>query len=76
MKFVVGCDLEEFKRYYRRNGYDDGDLEHLIKKSLRIHLNLLSGEKTTRLLVMQFGMNLTQGYIGREILETKRIQKH
>ena len=29
MKFVIGCDFDEFKEYWSRNGYD-GDLNHLI----------------------------------------------
>ena len=29
MRFDVGCDLEEFKEYWNRNGYD-GNLDHLM----------------------------------------------
>jgi len=29
MRFVVGCDLDEFREYWGRNGYD-GDLNHLV----------------------------------------------
>ena len=34
MKFVVGCDLEEFRRYWKRNGYG-GDLDDLTKKVIK-----------------------------------------
>ena len=30
MEFAVDCDLEEFRRYWARNGYG-GDLDHLVK---------------------------------------------
>src|SRR4030065_2303245 len=29
VRFVVGCDLDEFKEYWSRNGYD-GDFNHLM----------------------------------------------
>jgi len=36
MKFAVGCDLEEFRRYWKRSGYDgDRDLEILMKKVIK-----------------------------------------
>jgi GNAT superfamily N-acetyltransferase len=49
MKFVVGCDLEEFKRYYRRNGYDKGDLEHLIKKVIKDSSQLIVWRKNDKI---------------------------
>jgi len=49
MRFVVGCDLEEFKRYYRRNGYDDGDLEHLIKKVIKDSSQLIAWRKNDKI---------------------------
>ena len=49
MKFVVGCDLEEFKRYYRRNGYDDGDLEHLIKQVIKDPSQLIVWRKNDKI---------------------------
>ena len=49
MKFVVGCDLEEFKRYYKRNGYDDGDLEHLIKKVIKDASQLIVWRKNDKI---------------------------
>ncbi len=49
MKFAVGCDLEEFKRYYRRNGYEDGDLEHLIKKVIKDSSQLIVWRKNNKI---------------------------
>ena len=49
MRFVVGCDLEEFKRYYRRNGYADGDLEHLIKKVIKDSSQLIVWRKNDKI---------------------------
>jgi len=34
IKFDVSCGLEEFKEYWRRNGYD-GDLRHLLDAVIR-----------------------------------------
>jgi len=49
MKFVVGCDLEEFRRYYRRNGYEDGNLEHLIKKVIKDSSQLIVWRKNNKI---------------------------
>lgn len=81
MRFVVGCDLAEFKEYYRRNGFagEQGteNLESQKKKSLlKTQLTLLCGERTMRLLVMQSGMRLALMSIEEEILETERTEKY
>jgi len=34
VRFVVGCDLDEFKEYWSRNGYD-GNLNHLMNVVVR-----------------------------------------
>ncbi len=40
VKFVVGCDLEEFKEYWTRNGYA-GDLEHLLNTVIKDPFQLI-----------------------------------
>jgi len=45
----VGCDLEEFKRYYRRNGYDDGDLEDLLNCVIKDSSQLIVWRKNDKI---------------------------
>ncbi|MDH5780035.1 MAG: hypothetical protein OEZ29_05520 [Candidatus Bathyarchaeota archaeon] len=90
MKFVVGCDSEEFKRYYRTLddlhsyfktlGLTDvkfgelGEVEAGIIKRDPSHL--IVWKENSSIIVMQSGMKPILKNIERETPEKKKIEKH
>jgi hypothetical protein len=78
LKFVEGCEFEEFSKYLAKIGQyaAKGELQRL-KAFLDGNLfNLIVFRENDEIIVMQFGMRLTQKSIGKASLETKKTKPY